>query len=233
MASKKFALESIGDVTITKRRGNRHLRLSVAPSGQVRVSIPYWASYQAGIEFAASKSNWINTQLPKLTLLMPGQKIGRAHQLVFEADETLLKPKTKINESEILVQHPANLTLAAQIVQAAAKTAAIRALRSEAEKILSPRIEQLALRHGLSIDGLKIKRLSRRWGSCNQQRAIVLNLFLVQLPDELVDYVILHELAHTIHLNHGPDFWARLEEMAPNAKQLRRQLRAYHPGLLA
>ena len=53
----------------------------------------------------------------------------------------------------------------------------------------------------------------------------------MQLPDHLIDYVILHELTHTVHKNHGPDFWQKLDEVSGNARGLDKQMRQYHTGI--
>lgn len=79
---------------------------------------------------------------------------------------------------------------------------------------------------------IQIKQLTRRWGSCDQKKSIVLNLFLIQLPWELIDYVIIHELTHTKHLNHSTDFWDSLETFKPQARQLKKQLNNYHPSII-
>ncbi|MDO4271779.1 MAG: M48 family metallopeptidase, partial [Candidatus Saccharibacteria bacterium] len=60
---------------------------------------------------------------------------------------------------------------------------------------------------------------------------ISLNIALMKLPEQLSDYVILHELAHTKHMNHGAEFWAELESTYPNAKQARNQLKNHSPYL--
>ncbi len=119
-----------------------------------------------------------------------------------------------------------------ETVQAAAKAAALRALRKQAVSLLGQRLAQLAQIHGLDYRGLTIKRMKRRWGSCDGQHNIVLNLHLVQLPWECIDYVILHELAHTKVLHHGPDFWAMLESLEPKARALRKAIKRYQPDLL-
>ena len=73
--------------------------------------------------------------------------------------------------------------------------------------------------------------MTSRWGSCDQQHNIVLNLFLMQLPWELIDYVLVHELAHTQVLRHGPDFWQLMERLLPDCRSLRRRMRDHQPVL--
>ncbi len=233
MASKTFVLENIGDVTVVKRRGNRHLRLTLAPGGIVRVSIPTWVPYQAGLDFVKSKQPWIDTQLTAPKLLKEGDTIGRAHHIHYETNEDIIHPRGRINKNLVLVTYPASLSIDSSEVQKIANQTAIRALRKQAESLLPQRLRLISEQQSLPVSEVKIKRLSRRWGSCDQKKLIVLNLFLIQMPWELIDYVILHELTHTKHLNHGPEFWSTLESMLPNAKQLKKQLNSYHPGIIS
>jgi len=231
MAYKQFALDEQTPVTIYKRRASRNLRLTVAPNGEVRVSIPAWAPYRAGLEFARSRRDWIARQNRKHPLLLDGQAIGKAHRLRFVADPTARKTSTRLRQNEIRVLHPAGMTPTDAEVQAAAQKAGVRALRQEAERLLPKRLDQLAERHGFQYRSVKIKQLKGRWGSCDQHADIVLNLFLMQLPWDCIDYVLLHELTHTRVLRHGPDFWRAMEAVLPDVKHLRQLVRRHQPLL--
>jgi predicted metal-dependent hydrolase len=84
MAFKEFPLDEGGNVKIYKHRAARSLRLSVAPSGDVRVTIPAWAPYSAGLTFAKKRLDWIREQQPaRQQLLTEGLLIGKAHRLCF------------------------------------------------------------------------------------------------------------------------------------------------------
>ena len=232
MASKTYELEPLGNITITKRQKNRHLRLTIGSGGQIRVSIPTWAPYQAGVDFALSKSDWISTKLPPVSLLSEDQAIGRAHRLHFKPVAGMEKTTSRIKDNQIIISYPAHLSFNHQLVQTVAAKAATKALRSQALSLLPQRLDLLSLKHQLPYQSLQIKRLSRRWGSCDQQQRIVLNLYLIQMPWELIDYVILHELTHTKHMNHGSEFWSMLIRLSPEARMLKRRLGQYHPGLV-
>lgn len=72
---------------------------------------------------------------------------------------------------------------------------------------------------------IRIKNHRRVWGSCSSKKNLNFNWRIVSLPPELTDYVILHELCHTVHLNHSPAFWALLTSLAPTMKEMRTRLR--------
>lgn len=231
MAYKTFALNERVSVTIYKRRRSRSLRLSITSEGKVRVSIPAWAPYRSGLEFARSRLSWIEAQMHAPHVLVDGQAIGKAHRLVLVADASSQKPYSRRKEGSVTVTYPLHLSSDDPAVQAIAQRAAVEALRHQAEQLLPQRLATLAAKHDFTYKSVSVKRLRGRWGSCDQDHNIVLNLFLMQLPWELIDYVLIHELVHTKVLRHGPDFWAAFSEVTPHAKQLRTRMKEYQPML--
>jgi predicted metal-dependent hydrolase len=231
MPKKQFMLDDDLPVTIYKRRSSRSLRLSVNGDGEIRVSIPSWTPYSAGLAFARSKYDWIMSQRHPPVVLADGQPVGKAHHLRFTARPGLAKPTSRVIPGAVLVQYPPELAPGDPAVQKAAYDGSVRALRAQAKQLLPQRLAKLAGAHGFEYSSVTIKQLKRRWGSCDQNRAITLNLFLMQLPWDYIDYVLLHELTHTRIMRHGPDFWNAMTELDPNAKALRKQLREYQPLL--
>ena len=103
----------------------------------------------------------------------------------------------------------------------------IELLRSRAHSELPPRLAELAAANGFKYNKVFIKHNKSNWGSCSVRGNINLNLNLVRLPQELQDYVMLHELCHLRYMNHGPEFHALLESLCPNHLALRRRLRSF------
>ena len=89
----------------------------------------------------------------------------------------------------------------------------IEALRAQAKASLPPRLEALADRYGFRYNRVTIKRNASNWGSCSSKGNINLNLSLMRVPRPLQDYILLHELTHLHHLDHGPDFHGELERL--------------------
>lgn len=233
MAVKLFQIENVGTIHVYKRKGSSSMRLSIAADGKVRLTIPTWTTYSAGLAFARSRQIWIRKNLPQQhTVLTQGQHIGKAHRLYFEL-AGIDAPRTRISGSEIRVFRPITMLQSHPEVQQAAEKACIRALRAEAAKLLPVRLKQLAARYGFSYKKVQIKQLKGRWGSCDNHQNITLNLFLMQLPWNLIDYVLVHELTHTKHLNHGADFWDEFLRHEPYAKEYRLQIRKHKPILQA
>ena len=232
MAVKTLTIPELGVVKLYKRKGARSIRLSITATGEVRVSLPHWLPYEAGASFALSKVSWIRAQqIQKTPMLTHGQAIGKSHHLYFWGSLEATKPSSRISGTSIKITHPLGSNITDADVQKVAETAAIRALRSQASALLPQRLRTLADKHDCTYRSSSIKQLKGRWGSCDTDKNIVLNLFLMQLPWHLIDYVLLHELAHTRALHHGPEFWAEFERFLPHAKQLRKEIRAYRPAV--
>lgn len=98
----------------------------------------------------------------------------------------------------------------------------------QAKQFLIERCHRLAEKHGLPFNRVAIRNQKTRWGSCSIIGNINLNIQAYRLPDHLRDYIILHELVHTLHHNHSPAFWRKLQEIHPSTPACRRELRK-HP----
>lgn len=105
--------------------------------------------------------------------------------------------------------------------------ARVEALRAQAKRELPPRLAALAAQHGFTYNKVFIKNNVSNWGSCSSLKNINLNLRLVTLPQELQDYVMLHELCHLRYLNHGKEFHALLESVCPGHRQLASRMKEY------
>jgi predicted metal-dependent hydrolase len=106
------------------------------------------------------------------------------------------------------------------------------AMRAEAKRLLPEKVRQLANLHGYTCSEVKINGSKSRWGSCSLQKNINLSYFCMLLPLHLIELVILHELSHTVEMNHSARFWQLLDKVTGNkAKQLTRELKNYKTRL--
>ena len=104
----------------------------------------------------------------------------------------------------------------------------IEALRSAAKAELPTRVEELARLHGFRYGRVTIRASRTKWGCCTGDNNLSLSLFLMTLPPHLRDFVLLHELCHTVHHDHSPYFHALLDRLTGgNEKLLSRELRSY------
>lgn len=108
------------------------------------------------------------------------------------------------------------------------------ALRHRAKHYLTLRLKKLAVVHGFRYGNCTVRDVHSRWGSCNVKGDISLSIYLMLLPERLIDYVLLHELCHTVEMNHSERFWKLLSQCtAPaDAKELRKELKGFRNGLM-
>jgi predicted metal-dependent hydrolase len=93
-------------------------------------------------------------------------------------------------------------------------------------EIAIPRVTYFAEQHNLMVNQVRIKNQKTMWGSCSSKNNINLNYLLLMAPMKVIDYVIIHELVHTIHRNHSVDFWSSVESIMPDYKEHKLWLKA-------
>ena len=122
---------------------------------------------------------------------------------------------------------PAGTDYTAAGTQQALRQCIKAAMKNCAGLLLPARLKTLAMEHGFKYCRCTVRDVHSRWGSCTSTGNISLNMHLVILPDRLIDYVLLHELCHTVEMNHSDRFWALLDRCtAPEkAKTLRAKLK--------
>ena len=103
-----------------------------------------------------------------------------------------------------------------------------RELRARARRELPAKLLALAARHGVTVSRVSIRNQRSRWGSCSPSGHICLNWRLLQMPDWVRDYVLIHELMHLKRMDHSPAFWKMVAEACPEHQAARRYLRQQH-----
>ena len=135
----------------------------------------------------------------------------------------------KHNDNEALLLCPAGTCYSDRKMQEWLRKAVTTALARRAKQLLPPRLKVLANEKGFTYSRCTVRNVHSRWGSCNTKGSISLSIYLALLPNELIDYVLLHELCHTVEMNHSERFWALMDKVtAPaKAKELRKRLKTY------
>jgi predicted metal-dependent hydrolase len=127
-------------------------------------------------------------------------------------------------------KHLDKMALMEQEARALSKSKPIN--QAAARKHLIDRLNLLSKKHGFNYNRVFIRNQKTRWGSCSGKNNINLNINLVRLPDELIDYTILHELAHTRIKNHSRRFWDQMDKLLADAKKLDSKLSEYRALLI-
>lgn len=94
-----------------------------------------------------------------------------------------------------------------------------------AKQILPARIQYYAKIMGVTYGRITLREQKTRWGSCSSKGNLNFNWKLALMPDEILDYVVVHELAHRVHMNHSPEFWGLVQRYMPDYRECKRKLR--------
>ena len=136
---------------------------------------------------------------------------------------------TKItgNNGKYILYCPIGTDYANESTSQRVRQSIMSAMRHCAGVILPARLEALAKKHGFKYSRCSVRDVHSLWGSCTSKGNISLNIRLIMLPDKLIDYVLLHELCHTVEMNHSERFWALMDRCtAPTrSKALRAELK--------
>lgn len=211
------------------RNDGRYIRIRVRTNGEVVVSAPRRTPMVQIERFVVESRDSVKKSLSKIAnqrKYSDGDLVGMEHRLVIKSG---VRYATHIIDGNVVVSIPSGVS-AAQRRQMISQSVA-KALKVEAQHYLPKRLRYLALKHGYKYDRVRLTFAKTRWGSCSSSGTISLNVALMTLPAELIDYVLMHELTHTIHMDHGAGFWNDLERTLPGVKKLDQQLKEYSPYL--
>ncbi len=101
----------------------------------------------------------------------------------------------------------------------------IRLLTTRAKRVFPPKVKKFAEIIGVTYGNITIRMQKSRWGSCSGKGNLNFNCLLMNAPEEIVDYVVVHELCHRKEMNHSPRFWAEVEKVMPDYKERRKWLK--------
>ena len=236
---KTLFIKDIGEITIRKSKKAKRISIRINQGGEVQAILPPWAPYRAGKIFAIKKKNWILKHINK-SGSFSGRKIIFTensnfktwnHDLIISREG---KEKISFNICPGLVKVivPELFNIEDSDIQTFIREAISRALRIEATEYLPERLKHISEKIDLKYNNLSLRNQKTLWGSCSSKNNINLNINLMRLPSHLIDYVLLHELVHTKHKNHGADFWNTLNQYSGNAKKLTRELKNYSIQLM-
>lgn len=224
----------LGNVTFIRKSGISRISIRVNMTNGIRVTYPYQAKFKDAQNFLNSKSDWLKKSLQKVnnqkkqseyfTNLSDIKTLGR---------EVVIRPqfsdKIKINKKteQIVIEYPIDWDIQKKENQQTISRFKRKVLIDEARIVLSEKLRLLANKFQLQYKSITIRDTRSRWGSCSSDNKISLNYRLICIPEELCDYVLLHELAHIKYKNHGTEFWRYLTIMDFRTPELNKELKKY------
>ena len=234
MPEKIVHVENIGEVKIRKSKRCKNVTIALKPNKGIILTLPYFLSYKYGLTVLEKRKNWIEKHLPKIKAIEQKAIIFDENSIFRTSKRQVIikkhssdKVKTKIDTNSIHIYYPENIPVRTPEIQEIIRNSIIKALRIEAKEYLPDRTYELAKKLGFKLNRVFIKNNKTLWGSCSGKNNINLNLHLLRLPSHLIDYVIIHELCHTVEKNHGPRFWKLLDSILGDAKKISKELKQH------
>ena len=232
-------------VLITKNKRSKRISIRIKNDGKVKVSIPLRTSFKAGEDFVNSKNDWIFKTLNKISKSKKKSKIidettgyQTEHYKINiirpeNIQRIILRRNTQIkdyNESNINItlSFPADIDIKKENSQKTIINILEQFFRIEAKKIVPEKVAFYELKFQIKSTKITIRNTKTRWGSCSAKNSLNFSLHIMRLPERLIDYLVLHELAHITHKNHQKEFWSLLDEYCDGkAKELDKELKKY------
>lgn len=201
------------------------------PFQPVQLVFPSRVPSQTAMNYLLSKMDWVKRTRLKIQEIenkaadARERAINRHKDTIEYLKTTGEKLRVRLEGEKIRISIPAGMGLNHPSVSQAVRSGIMQKLRARARFVLPKRVEELARYNGFTYNQVFVKNMRTRWGSCSYENNINLSIFLLNLPPHLVDYVILHELVHTVHKNHRKEFWDRLEAVCPGALEYAREIK--------
>lgn len=217
MAKEIIHIDEIGEVHFNRDNRFKRLALKMNSRGEIHLTSPASISIKDACKFVVAHKQ----RILKWGAVMQAEQIIFTEQTNFKTFAHTLKiirhngktARMSIVNKELRVAIPAHLDIKSKSVQEAIKKCLIHTLKVEGKSYLPQRTLALAAKHNFQVNKTTVKEIRSRWGSCSSHKNINLSCFLMLLPAELIDYIILHELCHTIEMNHGPRFHALMDKV--------------------
>lgn len=212
------------------RSSRRTIALYVRPGGTLLVRAPWYVPVYSLLHFVNEKAGWIIRQRKKLSgvrsepvpmIIKDGCQVPYLGGKVTVAVDKAAKNKAELSGN--------TLYFLCKAVPSPERLSSVlnRWYLNEAKKYLPERTAELARIHAAvlpSPESVSTRKMKRRWGTCHSNGTIWLNRELIKKDPELIDYVIIHELCHLVHQNHGKHFYALLGRIIPDYRRLRQKL---------
>lgn len=199
-------MTDLPEIKIVKHVRAKRLRLRVEPDA-VRLTVPVFCTQKQIQAFLAQSQTWLEKTWQQQMQQRNAAISSSSEALTFFNDSTY-----RIVEHEAIKLYRFDHGNQQLLINAAHRAYALKeATFNYAKQVLPDYLMQISRETTLSFNGCTIRRPKTRWGSCTAQKDIMLHAGLVLMDIAVVRYVCIHELAHTRHFNHGPEFWTEVQ----------------------
>jgi predicted metal-dependent hydrolase len=208
-------------VEFVRVRSARRYILRVRPDGSLRVTVPRGGSRREAEQFVQRQERWIKGERRRVLVEHGPREWQHGSEILLNGALVRIAVDRRGDETVIVYGSRRLVATSATDVRQAIEAD----LRELARIDLADRLRALADRHGLRVGGVSIRNQRTRWGSCARNGNIALNFRLLQMPPDVRDYVLVHELMHIKQQNHSRRFWRLVEAAYPAFREAERWLR--------
>ena len=212
---------------VITRKAVKTARIRVTARQEVLITVPKRYSQRQVETLLADKQAWIENSLSHFRQHRPLLTVPAGHLLLFGEHWKISHQPQRQQAYRLDTAHK----VAHTGLDLSDTQTRIAWLKQLAKVHIPPRVAELARQHGLHYQRLFIRSQRTKWGTCSSLGNISINYKLVQAPAFVLDYVIVHELTHTLHLNHSPVFWQKLASLFPDYSQAEAWLERYGHNL--
>jgi predicted metal-dependent hydrolase len=226
--------DEFGDISVRRVARARYVRIKLGNDGRYIATAPPYTPMIFIKRMIKNSREELRKLAEHSNQNMPyaaEQQIGQHHSLAVVYTGMVSAPSISVIKNRLVVKLPLDIPLENTEVQQLIRDQAAKILRKEAKAELPDKLADLAKEYGFSYQKLRFTHSTGRWGSCTSAGTISLNIALMKLPDELIRYVLAHELCHTRQMNHSPAFWNEVAVVDPHFKLHRRQLKRENPAV--
>ena len=220
MATKTYRDEEFGQFEVRKNKNARKITLRIAKTGNPSVTVPNSVPFVVGVKFFNSNREWVRQHHNPVTQFRPGDtyELYEGTRVQIHEAETRNSTRRKTGELQIFVV-AGDDTYARKSIE--------KHLAEDSKQAIEPRIREFAPLLGVTPTAVRYRATTSRWGSCNSRAQLTFASFISQLPNDLIDYIVIHELSHIHEMNHSDRFWAHVERLCPDHKALRKELKSH------
>jgi predicted metal-dependent hydrolase len=226
-------LNVFGKVEFVRSSRAHRITVKILPDG-LRVSMPSRSNEAFATQFILQNQASILSKQARIrakrlnTLITPEQELKTRTFTVKAKFADRADVFFNLRDGVLQIEIPEEADIRSEEVQQVCWNGINYFLKKEAKNILPDQVKTLAAQYGFKYTGVKIQSSKTRWGSCSRTQNINLSFYLMLLPPHLADYVILHELCHTLEMNHGERFWKLMDEVTGGkTKKLRIEMKRY------
>ena len=212
----------------------RQYVLRLLADGTPRVTIPRWGSKREALAFLEAQHDWVARQRAAQVAraqVRPSRDWRDGHEVLLGGFAVALR-RGSAGRAGVVEQDGTLVVTPRPRDGGDLRPVTSAWLRARAARALPPRLLTLAARFELTVAHVSVRNQRARWGSCATGGRISLNWRLIQTPDDVRDYVLIHELMHLRQPNHSARFWALVARACPGHEVSRRWLRAHEAALL-